>query len=352
MIVRIFIILLGVITLSACNSDNPEIQALCFRDDIGNYMLKWETNPLIKGIMKLYVSDDPEIIVRSNPVGYTDIEEGVTKYVTQDNITRKYFELSFNDKYFKKVASRSVVMDSVQNLRDLGGYPSSKNNKSTRWGKVFRSGELTALSDRDTIRLDNLKIKTIIDLRTEQEVAASPIVYKKARIEHIPISTGNFSNIMERIYEGRVRKGDGVLFMQDLYLQYVTENSGQLAKAMEIFSDEENYPLLLNCNLGKDRAGFLSALFLYVLNIPEEIIMNDYLATNDYFDLKRYAPLVEGLGADAQETLTVILTANSSYLELAFGKIKKDYGSIEKYLKEELNITEKEQSRIKDIMLF
>ena len=44
----------------------------------------------------------------------------------------------------------------------------------TVWGKIFGSGELKALSLNDTIRLDNLKIKTVIDLRGEDEIALAP----------------------------------------------------------------------------------------------------------------------------------------------------------------------------------
>lgn len=64
-------------------------------------------------------------------------------------------------------------MDSVQNFRDLGGYTST-NGKTVKWGKVFRSGELSSLSEWDSIRLDNLGIKTIIDLRTNQETLTAP----------------------------------------------------------------------------------------------------------------------------------------------------------------------------------
>ncbi|MDR0428847.1 MAG: tyrosine-protein phosphatase [Tannerellaceae bacterium] len=351
MVIRFGLLLISFASLSACISHSPEIQSLCFRDDIGNYIIKWETTPQIDGTIKLFVSDTPDQFNKSKSAGYANIQDGITKYVTDDNITRKYFMLSFNDKYFKTVASRPVVMDSIQNFRDLGGYASTDNGKSIHWGKVFRSGKIGEISERDSTRLDGLKIKTIIDLRTNEEVTASPIGYKNANIVHIPIPIKNISDLVNRLAEGRIRKGDGILFMQDLYLQYVTENKEEFSKALSILEDENNYPVIIHCTIGKDRIGFMTAMLLSILDIPEETIYQDYTSTNDYLDLKRYSHLVSQLNYDGQEALTAMLTANESFIDLAFAKIRKDYGSIDKYLKNELHISEKQQERIKEILL-
>ncbi|MDR1202429.1 MAG: tyrosine-protein phosphatase [Tannerellaceae bacterium] len=352
MMIRFFFSLIGLVSLSACSSHTPEIQTICLRDDVGNYIIKWETNPPLKGTMKLYVSDTPGKFNKSNPVSYINIEEGITKYVTDDNITRKYFRLFFNDKYVKTVASRPVPMDSVLNFRDLGGYASYKNKKEIRWGKVFRSGKIDALSIRDSIKLNNLEIKTMIDLRSKEELTASPVGYTKANILHIPISNDKLSEIVARIDEGRVRKGDGIVFMQDLYIQYVNKDKEQFAEALAVFEDKDNYPIVISSSLGKDRVGFLTALLLVALDIPEETILNDYLATNDFLDLNRFNARVQGLNSDAQETLTVILSANSTFLDLAFQRIRKEYGSVKEYLINELHFSEKQQNKLKEILLF
>lgn len=344
--------LIGFVSLSACNMHTPEIQTLCLRDDIGNYIVKWETNPPLEGVVKLYVSDTPGQFGKSDPVGYADIREGITRYVTNDNITRKYFLLSFNDKYAEMVAARFVPMDSVLNFRDLGGYASYGGRKKIRWGKVFRSGKIGTLSPRDSIKLNKLEIKTIIDLRSEEEQAASPAGYTKAGLIHIPVSNGKWDGILARINEGRARKGDGVVFMQDLYIQYVEEEKEQFARALAVFEEKDNYPIAISSSLGKDRAGFLTALLLAALDIPEESILNDYLATNDFLGLNRFNAKVRGLDPDAQQTLTVILGANPAFLDLAFRKIEKEYGSVKEYLTNELHFSERRQNKLKEILLF
>ena len=158
-------------------------------------------------------------------------------------------------------------MDSVQNFRDLGGYTST-NGKTVKWGKVFRSGELSSLSEWDSIRLDNLGIKTIIDLRTNQETSP-PYQYTK-QISCKSPSRRKIADAPQRVIEGRMRKGDAGVYMEDEYLQFVTDNTDQFAKVLEQFQNEDNYPILISCSYGKDRTGFLTAMLLAALDIPRD----------------------------------------------------------------------------------
>ena len=145
MLGKILSLFASVILLVGCSSNAPDIRAICYvmtselRD-------KWETDPVMEGIVKMTVSDNPDLFTNESPIIYANIKDGVATYITNDNISRKYFRLSFNDKYPRIIGARSAVMDSVQNFRDLGGYTST-NGKTVKWGKVFRSGELSSLSE-------------------------------------------------------------------------------------------------------------------------------------------------------------------------------------------------------------
>ena len=80
-------------------------------------------------------------------------------------------------------------------------------------------------------------------------------------------------------------------------------------------------------------------------------IMKDYMASNNHIDLRSLAYMARNLNTDAQETITVLLGANETWLDLAFHKIKKEYGSTDKYLSKGLHLTEKERDTLKDIIL-
>lgn len=72
------------------------------------------------GTMRFYVSDLPNSFDMSKPAGVVDIQNGVTTYVTEDNLIRKFFRLTFNNKYPQDIAARHTLMDSIQNFRDEG----------------------------------------------------------------------------------------------------------------------------------------------------------------------------------------------------------------------------------------
>jgi len=351
MIRKVLILFSGIVALVGCSSRTPHIDTICERDRIGNYIIKWETDPQLEGMLKVYVSDNPETFNNPNPSIYANINDGITTYITRDRVSRQYFRLSFNDKHYRTVGARLVEMDSIQNLRDLGGYYTSKD-KMVRWGQIFRSAELTSLSDWDSIRLDRLHIKTIIDLRSQEDVLNKPILYKKANVVHIPIPIEGEDNLSSRILEGRMRKGDALLYMQDQYLQFITKDKELFAQALDLFLDKDNYPIIFNCTLGKDRVGFLAALLLSALDIPEEVIINDYTTSNNYIDISSFASLAHGLSTEAQETVTALLSSNESLMNFALQRIRKDYGSLDKYLSNELDFNEKKQSKLKELMLY
>lgn len=343
----------GMTTLISCATSNvQEIKTLCVRDDIGNYIIKWETFPSIEGSVRIYASNVPDYFEETSPVGIIDIRDEVTTYITIDNTTRKYFLLSFNNQYKNIVGSRAVSADNIQNLRDMGGYVNNEE-KTLKWGHIFRSGELDNMSMVDHIRLDNLAINTVVDLRSPHEYIDPEDIYAHLRTIHIPIDDGiDKPEVMERIKQGRMKKGDAILFMQDAYLHFVDKNSEQFAKALDLFLDKNNYPILFHDTLGKDRTGFLAALILIALGVPEETIMKDYLYSNDYINYAALAPEASKLDYDGQETVTTLLSANELFLGVVLKKIKKEYGSLEKYLEQKLNFTIKKQEKLKEIMLY
>lgn len=348
MLLRRFVTCMSIASLAGCSSPEPEINTVCQRDAIGNYIIKWETTPQIEGQLHLFVSDYPDMRTYTS-ARYADIRDGVVTYVTNDNISRKYFRLLFNDKYEVISSSRLVTMDSISNFRDLGGYPAA-DNKTTRWGKVFRSGDISRMTEWDEQRLDKLKIKTIIDLRSESEALASPITYTKARIVSIPVDS-DIDQITERIVKGRVLKGDVSLFLQDAYIQF-TENTEPFAEALSVFTDELNYPILFLSTRGKDRTGFLSAMLLSALNVSEKAVFYDYTEVNDYIDLSPYRNMARQMDINAQEAMTVALSANDAFLDLAFRKIKKEKGSVGRFIREDLQLTEKQRETLKELLLF
>ena len=70
---------------------------------------------------------------------------------------------------------------------------------------------------------------------------------------------------------------------------------------------------------------------------------------------------VNALGAVAEQNVTAEiseiepfrrLNADEAYMDLALKKIRKDYGSMDKYLEKEIGMDEKKREKLKEIMLY
>src|SRR3954451_1702516 len=65
--------------------------------------------------------------------------------------------------------TRHVALESAFNFRDLGGYPAGEGRR-TRWRTLFRSDGLHRLTPADVEILRGLGLRTVIDLRTGDEL--------------------------------------------------------------------------------------------------------------------------------------------------------------------------------------
>jgi protein-tyrosine phosphatase len=107
--------------------------------------------------------------------------------------------------------------------------------------------------------------------------------------------------------------------------------------------------LVFHCTAGKDRTGIGAALILYSLGVPYETIMDDYKATNYYRtaeNVKMEKMMVKAMNID--ETVAKnVMAANPEYLDATFSQIKKQYGSVDNYLKTQIGLTNDDIKKLK-----
>ncbi|UKI46055.1 MAG: hypothetical protein L6V92_11735 [Phocaeicola vulgatus] len=83
----------------------------------------------MEGTMRFYVSDTPNSFNMSQPAGYADIKDEVTTYITQDNLKRKFFRLTFNGHHQQDIAARHTLMDSIQTSETKADTKTAKGKK-------------------------------------------------------------------------------------------------------------------------------------------------------------------------------------------------------------------------------
>lgn len=336
----------------SCSGTSPAISVVCEENYIGNCIIKWETVPILKGQVKVYTSTSPDLIPEDSPIAMANISSGKMTIVANDPSQRYYYLIVFNNKYRIKVATRNINIPGIQNFRDLGGYESSDTGKSLRWGMVYRSAQIDSISPCSRRELKNMGIRTIIDLRSDNERHNYPQLHDdEFNIVHIPIFTGNMEKILQGIREEKINTDTIYRLVERMNRKLVTNYQKEFKELFTVLLDRNNYPVVIHCTSGKGRTGVVSALLLAAMGVNENIIMEDYRLSNDYFNIPKASKYAYKLPTNSQEAITTIYSAKEDFLNAAKEQIESEYGSVEAYLEKGIGLSAEEIKQLRSILL-
>ena len=229
---------------------------------------------------------------------------------------------------------------SADNFRDLTGPGlRTADGRALRPGLVYRSNELV-LTEEDAARVAELGVTALIDLRGADEIAAHPdaevpgAVWEHLEVPGIPMEQVGTLEAPER----------ATAVMQDVYRGFVRHAGARAAFATllgRIATAEA--PLVFHCTAGKDRTGWAAMLALRVCGAPEDVVLDDYLATNRVSTRTRekYLAMVrEHLGEAQVEVYERVMVADEGYLAAGLEAVALEYGSLEGYLGSGLGLTD------------
>jgi protein-tyrosine phosphatase len=117
-------------------------------------------------------------------------------------------------------------------------------------------------------------------------------------------------------------------------------------------SDRDQLPALFHCTTGKDRTGWAAAALLTLLDVPKDVVMEDYLRSNDYI-IPAYQHAIDAfIEAGGDPSIPpAILGVKTEYLDAAFDEMEAQYGTIEGYFSEGLGIDAAQQEALRDLYL-
>ena len=236
---------------------------------------------------------------------------------------------------------REVRVQGAVNFRDLGGYATADGHH-LRWGSIYRSADISKLTPSD---LDTLKARHIVydvDLRGVAESAQAPDKLNPGT-DYILCPAGSDSvNTMFRHLAGMTSGGDSLMLTFYRNTTYLTPRYKPFFGKLLILPQDD--ALVFHCTAGKDRTGIAAALLLYALGVPYATIRQDYEATNYYQDNERMMKTM--VTAHISEPVArALMSADGSYLDATFAAIRAQYGSIDRYLTEQLGL-DQEKLRI------
>lgn len=213
---------------------------------------------------------------------------------------------------------RRYPFKDVVNLRDLGGYPVSLGTY-TKFGSILRSDAPINISVDEKQFLLDMKVTTVIDLRSPEETLRNPCAFES--MEEFEYYNFHFSagSTIWRIEE------DIPVFYSAIADDII------MAQIMKVITDAPA-GVLIHCAAGKDRTGVTAALLLLLAGVSLLDVLADYQVSYTYLQDK-----IRGFIKNTPDLPAFAIKSNArnmaSFLDAFFDKYNTIDGYFRKYLK-------------------
>ena len=312
--------------------------------------LKWEN----KNPVDIYILEKSDSNIKGMKPVATKVSNSFNYELKSGDV--KYFVLKDSkDSETIKVGERLLPLEDGSNFRDIGGYKTI-DGKRVKWGMIYRSGSSSNLNVTDISTIKRLNLKTMVDLRSDEERALAP-----SKIDNVRYVSYNYS-FMSMMPKDKTQMKNGAQLYHNM--PYFLK-----PQIKEVFAQllQKQIPLEYNCSAGQDRTGVVTAIVLSALGVPRETIIADYRLSTQYrkplnempeispemaksnpvagfFAQYRNAP-----GADKAQPLWD--ENNVPFLSGAFDEIDEKWGSVDQYLKKEIGLSDKDITTLKAMYL-
>lgn len=277
---------------------------------------------------------------------------------------RYYFDLVADDGTEMRVSERRLPLEGADNFRDMGGLPAA-DGKRIRWGQFYRADKLTELTEDDLRYLGSLDLRSVVDLRSEQEVVSAPDVLPKGlkgkpvNYVHMPIynEAEDTTDIKGRILSGTFGRKEADNLLVEVNRLLASREAYRFQPFVDLIQDPRQVPVVYHCTSGKDRTGFATYLLLHSLGVDSAMVFNDYLMSNYYrFDRNRRnlrkVNIAQYIKKVDPEVLKPLMLVDPTYLQAAVSEIEKSYGSVDSFLVKEYGLTGEKKKVLRERYLY
>lgn len=261
---------------------------------------------------------------------------------------------------------RHIELQGQSNFRDLGGYETG-DGRTVKWREVYRSGRLPKLTNEDVARLESLRIRTVVNFLTADEIEAHGHDHLPAGVREIsrPIASGAAGDLTKVVTEA-LKTGDfskvSVELNPEIHRVLVHDGQQQYAALLGVTADPASRPLVFHCTHGVHRTGTGAAILLSALGVPWETVREDYLLSNKYrgaevekrlAQLRQMAAEKQGIPPEQVDmsNMEAFLVQGASYIDASFDEMVKEYGSVDNFIRDGLGLSDQEINRLRDELL-
>ena len=222
--------------------------------------------------------------------------------------------------------SRRLEWPDCRNTRDLGGLPHVGG--ITRSGVLVRSDNLHSLSLAGLEAMVAYGVTTVIDLRSEAEVATSPspfavpdpFAYPPAPAYlHIPL-----------VDDATMLKLAEASDMFDRYLMMLEHRPQAFSAIFSTLANTEG-TLVFHCFAGKDRTGMVAAMSLALAGVGVDVIAADYAETDSQM-ATRYEEWLAASPPERLEEMRADLQCPPERIVGVLEHLHQQWGGTQQYL--------------------
>jgi len=170
------------------------------------------------------------------------------------------------------VRTRTLAWDGCLNVRDLGGH-ATEDGATTRWGSVIRADSVRALTDAGWDSLVAHGVGTIVDLRSHGELAADPPQDTPVQVVHVSVLPEQGDPVWAEL---DVAAADAETEKELFYVEWLRRWGDRFAAAVAAVAHAPAAPVVVHCQVGKDRTGLVAALLLRLAGVSADDIATDY----------------------------------------------------------------------------
>ncbi len=218
---------------------------------------------------------------------------------------------------------RYIEVEGGYNVRDLGGCPTAGGG-ITRYGRLIRAGNLDQVTERGRQALLDYGLKTVIDLRSSDEVRQYPDVFAGCAQVHylnLPFSPNDYAG------------GADYQHLHELYCESLASRRENIRTIVGTIAESEP-GILFHCAVGKDRTGMISALILGTVGVPAQVIAEDYAETTRHIvaQVEAWREYLMRNGEDMtyfERDYAAVAPTMLATLEV----LEREYGGAESYLR-------------------
>lgn len=220
-----------------------------------------------------------------------------------------------------------LPLEGAHNIRELGGYV-TRDGRHTKKGCFIRCDNTNNLTEADVRYLENYPVVLAIDLRSAQELMKAPSVldgHPQIAYKNVTMADGLNSEGFHGVFPDT---------MGELYIQMLESSKIKFGRIFQLLTTYRHQgACLFHCMAGKDRTGLVAMLLLELANVDDDIIIEDYAATQTFQEELRIHQLevLRNQGIDVPERL---LMAEPQNIQAALSHLRLHHGGARGYLKE------------------